>query len=55
MKIIIFGAGMAAPHCAQYARYLGHEILCFVDNDPNKQGTTIALEAAGGGAEMFMR
>ena len=49
MKIIIFGAGMAAPHCAQYARYLGHEILCFVDNDPNKQGKTITLEAAGGG------
>lgn len=54
MKIIIFGAGMAAPHCAQYARYLEYEILCFVDNDPNKQGKTITLESAGeGGGDVY--
>ncbi|MDE7216972.1 MAG: TylF/MycF family methyltransferase, partial [Helicobacter sp.] len=31
----------------------GHEILCFLDNDPAKQGKTIALESAGGGGQLL--
>ena len=50
-KVIIFGAGTAAPRCLRYALEQGHEILCFLDNDPAKQGKTIALESAGGGGQ----
>ena len=50
-KVIIFGAGTAALRCLRYALEQGHEILCFLDNDPAKQGKTIALESAGGGGQ----
>ena len=53
MNVILFGTGIAAQRCVHYVQERGDTILCFVDNDKAKQGTTIALESVrGGGAEM---
>ncbi len=49
MKVVIFGAGLSGPRYAPMVLQQGHEILCFVDNDPAKQGKTITLEIGGGG------
>ncbi|MDE6978189.1 MAG: hypothetical protein K2O85_01300 [Helicobacter sp.] len=54
MKVIIFGAGMAGQRNIPTILEQGHEILCFADNDTAKQGKTIALEPAGGGAEICL-
>ncbi|MDE7173316.1 MAG: hypothetical protein K2N70_03100 [Helicobacter sp.] len=52
MKVIIFGAGAAGQRNIPTILKQGHEILCFVDNDPAKQGKTIVLESAGGGGQL---
>lgn len=54
MKVIIFGAGMMGQRNIPTILKQGHEILCFVDNDTAKQGKTLALEPAGGGAEVCL-
>lgn len=48
MKIVIFGAGVSGRMLASNYLQEGDEILCFVDNDSQKHGKTIAV--AGGGA-----
>ena len=49
MNVILFGTGIAAQRCVNYVQERGDTILCFVDNDIAKLGTTIALESVRGG------
>ena len=51
MNLILFGAAMYARQFACDCLQKGDTILFFVDNDTNKQNTTIALECGGGGAD----
>ena len=49
MNIILFGAAMYACQFACDCLQKGDTILFFVDNDTNKQNTTLTLECGGGG------
>jgi FkbM family methyltransferase len=39
--VVIFGAGTQGRVTARYLKKLGANILCFTDNDPDKQGTLL--------------
>lgn len=41
MKLIVFGAGEMGRYAGQLLKHDGHEVLCFIDNDPGKWNTTI--------------
>lgn len=51
-RIIIFGAGNCGRLIAKNLREQHKHIVCFIDNDPHKEGQSVALDSAnisGGG------
>ena len=52
-KIIIFGAGNCGRLIGKQLRDEGKEVVCFIDNDPHKEGQSIALDSLSGGGARY--
>ena len=56
-KVIIFGAGNCGRLIGSALYHEGKEIVCFIDNDPLKEGKNVILDttlSGGGGEYLFI-
>lgn len=50
-KVIIFGAGNCGRLIGRQLCDESKEIVCFIDNDPHKEGQSVVLDSISGGGK----